>query len=160
MRVGIVILCFFAAVWAVAGIVVDKAPTPLVAVPIVISASVLIFLYRTEVTSVERAPHVGRLVGTWSGVEGIAMFLAANLLIKTHHNRALMPVFAIIVGLHFLPLARGIPARFYYVTGNAMIMVGLIGLIIMPSHLPLLTGLAAATIMWISAITVLRRASV
>ena len=151
MRRGLWVLCFFAAVWAVAGVLVDGAPTWWIGPPIVLSGAILIFALRRAGSPQESAPHVGRLIGTWSAIEGIAMFLAANVLVNLHLRQAIMPVLAIIVGVHFLPLARGIPARLYYATGAALIVIGIVALIAPPWHLPLLVGGAAAAILWASA---------
>ena len=151
MRNALWVLCFFAAIWAVAGVLVDGAPTWWIGPPIVLSAAILIFALRRAGGRQESAPHVGRLIGIWSAVEGVAMFVAANVLVNLHLRQAIMPVFAIIVGLHFLPLARGIPARLYYATGAGLIVVGIAALMAPPWHLPLLVGGAAAAILWASA---------
>jgi len=155
MRTGIVVLCLFAAIWGVAGVLVAGAPAAWAALPIALSVVILLYARRWPGSRVEPGPHVGRLVGIWSGVEGVAMVLAASFLINAHHRDAMMPVFAIIVGAHFLPLARGVPVRIYYLTGGALIAVGLAGLLA-PPHLPLFVGLSAAAILWTSAVMVAR----
>ena len=157
MRAGIVILCVFAAIWGTAGLLVDRMPVAWIALPVAVSAALLLYSMRSSGGRVAPGAHVGRLVGIWSGIEGAAMFVAANVLISTHHQRALMPVFAVIVGVHFLPLARGIPLQVYYVTGGALIAVGLIGLLGFP-HVPLFVGGASAVILWVSAATLARGA--
>jgi hypothetical protein len=158
MRFGIVVLCVFAAIWGAAGVLVGNRPEAWIALPIVVSAVVLTYAWGRPEAKVEKGPHVGRLVGIWSGVEGAAMFVAANVLINTHHRDALMPAFAIIVGLHFLPLARGIPVRSYYLTGAALVAVGAIALLA-PLNGPLFVGVAAAVILWASAIALARGAA-
>jgi hypothetical protein len=158
MRVGIVVLCVFAAIWGAAGVLVGHMPGAWTALPIVVSAAVLAFALRSPGSRVKPGPHVGRLVGIWSGVEGAVMFVAANVLIQTGHREALMPAFAIIVGLHFLPLARGIPMRLYYRTGAALIAVGLVALLA-PVNVPLWIGISAAIILWVSAIALARGAA-
>ena len=155
MRTGIVVLCLFAALWGVAGVLVDGAPAAWTALPIAVSGVILLYARHCPGSRVEPGPHVGRLVGIWSGVEGVAIVVATNLLIKANHRDALMPVFAIIVGAHFLPLARGIPMRIYYLTAGALIAVGLAGLLA-PPHLPLFIGLSAAAILWASAVMLAR----
>ena len=93
MRRGLWVLCFFAAVWAVAGVLVDGAPTWWIGPPIVLSGAILIFALRRAGSPQESAPHVGRLIGTWSAIEGIAMFLAANVLVNLHLRQAIEVAF-------------------------------------------------------------------
>ena len=155
MRTGVVILCIFAAVWAGAGILVQPLPTGWIALPLAISTAVLIYASRQRTEP--PPPHVGRLVGIWSAVEGIAMFVAADMLINAHRSDALMPVFAIIVGLHFLPLARGIPVRLYYGTGAALITLGVAGLMVPQALRALIVGGTAPVILWASAVAMVRR---
>jgi hypothetical protein len=149
VRTGIIILCIFAAIWAIAGIAVEHMPLVWAALPLAVSAAILLWAARQPPDG-EPGPHVGRLVGVWSGVESVAMFLAANFLIKNHLADAVMPAFAIIVGLHFLPLARGIPLRLYYATGPALVLVGVAGLLAPLGALVI--GGMAAVIMWASAV--------
>ena len=73
---------------------------------------------------------VGRIVGWASGLEGVAMFAAANIM-----NWAGCPTYficagAVIVGLHFLPLARLLGVRLYYATGAALMALGMAGCLI------------------------------
>jgi hypothetical protein len=148
MRNGMIILCIFAAIWAIAGIVVGGLSPVWIALPLAISTAILLWAAR-QPPGARPGPHVGRLVGIWSGVEGVAMFLAANFLVKNYHKELVMPAFAIIVGLHFLPLARGIPVRFYYGTGASLVLLGVVGLL---APLPaLLIGGTAAVVLWASA---------
>jgi hypothetical protein len=157
MRVGLIVLCAFATIWGVAGVLLARLPKAWIAVPLCISAAVLIYAIRSPGARLRPGPHVGRLVGIWSGVEGAVMIVAANILVNTHHRDVLMPVFAIIVGLHFLPLARGIPVPTYYLTGTAQVAVGAIALL-MPPNAPLFVGISAAGILWASVIALARGA--
>jgi hypothetical protein len=97
-----------------------------------------------------RGANIGRLVGIWSAVEGVAILLAVNLCRNLGAPDAVIPAIAIIVGLHFFPLARGIPVRLYYLTGTAMVAVGAAALLVpMPGRL-LATGLGCAAVLWLS----------
>ncbi len=153
MRGGLWILNVFAVLWCAAGLWAAHQPLwPLVA-PAAVSAAILIWASRRASGDAgPDNPNVGRLVGIWSAVEGVAMFLAANTLINLHRSELLLPVFAIIVGLHFLPLARGIPVRLYYLTGAGLIAVGIAGTQMPPSDAPLVVGGVAALVLWASAI--------
>ena len=121
MRVGSIIMSFFAVIWWLAGTLNSSwSPIILFGIP----AAVLVFLFiigkkgsnfpfeRSE----EEGRRIGRLVGITSGVEGILIFLAVNILDNIGKSELLAAVVAIIVGLHFFPLARWIPAKLYYYT--------------------------------------------
>lgn len=156
MRGGIIVLCIFAAWWFVSGVVYDPAPLTWVVLGLVISVIILVWGVRTPVVAMGRRANVGRLLFIWSGLEVLALIVAGNVLVARHRLDLVLPVFAIIVGLHFLPLARGIPVRFYYATGLGLVVVGLAGIAAPAFHLPLVTGVLAAVILWFSAIGLIR----
>jgi hypothetical protein len=83
-----------------------------------------------------------------SAIEGVAIFVVANLLVRTHHSDARFPAIAVIVGLHFLPLARGIPLRTYYTTGVVLIAIGAAGLALSDPARSLFVGLGCACVLW------------
>ena len=161
MRGGIWVLNIFAAAWGVAAVIIGRLPVWLAAIPVVVSLVVLFWASRQPPPAGEPVggPHVGRIVGIWSAIEGVAMFLAANVLVNLHWPTAIMPVFAIIVGLHFAPLARGIPVRTYYATAGALVAVGLGALLLPGEERATVTGCAAALVLWASGILLVRRGS-
>src|SRR3569832_141821 len=108
MRIGFWILCFFAAAWAAAGTLLGQAPEWWIVVAAAISVGLVLLARRTPGLT-QPPPHVRRLVRTWSAIEGAAMLAAIIVLANLGRQDAIPPVFAIIVGLHFLPLAKGIP---------------------------------------------------
>ena len=55
----------------------------------------------------------GRIVGIASALEGVAIFAAASVLVNLGRRDLIAPAVAIIVGVHFLPLARWFPAPIY-----------------------------------------------
>lgn len=156
MRAGIIVLCIFAAWWFVSGVLYDPVPLNWIFVGLVISAIILVWGGRTSVVAMGRRSNVGWLILIWTGLEVLAMIVAGYVLAVRHRLELVLPVFAIIVGLHFVPLARGIPVRFYYATGLGLIGVGLVGITAPAFHLPLVTGLLAAVILWLSAIGLIR----
>jgi hypothetical protein len=154
MRIGIWILCFFAAAWAVAGTLLGQAPEWWFALAAAISAA-LVLLARRAPGLTASPPHVRRLVRAWSAAEGIAMLAATVVLANLGRQEAIPPVLAIIVGLHFLPLAKGIPVRLYYATGAALIALGAAGLVA-PALSPVVVGWTAAAVLWASALLLIR----
>lgn len=158
MRGGVWVLNIFAACWVIGGILVSGQSAWLIIIPIMISAIALFWASRQPAppNGPVVSDHAGRLVGIWSAIEGVAMFVAANVLNNLHLPTAIMPVFAIIVGLHFLPLARGIPVRIYYATGAGLVALGLVALLLPASDRAMVTGSAAALILWASGIVLVR----
>ena len=64
----------------------------------------------------------------WSSTgEGIGIFIAINIVINLHRPEWRLPAMALVVGLHFLPIAYGAAFRAFYALGAALIVVALIG---------------------------------
>ena len=159
MRVAIIVLNLFAAIWGAAAILTAGYPRWLIAAPILLSVVLTIWSRRALAHLGPRTDgaRIGRLVGICSAVEGIVIFATANLLTNMGMADAIGPAIAIIVGLHFLPLAYGLPARIYYLTGGAMVVAGAAALLLPgPERLPA-AGIAAAGILWASAVAVILR---
>lgn len=68
-----------------------------------------------------------------------ALNVAAYLLIGHHMVQCLGPAFALIVGLHFLPLAKIFRAPYYFATAIVMMLAGVVAVAAMA------TGCAATT---------------
>lgn len=149
---AILVLAFFAAAWWVAGVQVAHAPIGLALVGPAISVLLIAVAHRRLKGEPPRSPaekkRTGRVLGLASAGEGLAMFVAANVLINLHALDYLFPVMAVIVGLHFLPLAKWIPVRAYYAAGVLLVLVGLGGLALPDAQRPLAIGLTSAVVLW------------
>jgi hypothetical protein len=89
----------------------------------------------------------------------VAIFVATGLLVKTGHLGVLAPVVAVIVGIHFVPLARALPAPAYYVSAAALVGLGLVSLGVADWAARLtLVSAGAAVILWSTAVFALQRA--
>jgi hypothetical protein len=164
---GALILAFFATVWWVVGLrAAGHGPALLYLVPVVVAAA-LGGAFRDVTRRRGAAPGAadsaeearrGRLVGWASAAEGIAIFIAANVLVNTGHRDAIAPTVALVVGAHFVPLARGLPAPAYYLTAGALVGLGVIGLTIgdLPTRLTLVSA-GAAGVLWLTALSALYR---
>jgi hypothetical protein len=157
-RIGLLVATTLAAAWAWAALVVSGEPQRLVVVPIAVSLALLAFGWRDLGMSPVRGPRVGRLVGLWSTIEMVAIVVTANLLQHFHRFDLEFPVAAIIVGLHFFPLAQGIPVRLYHATGAAFVAAGVVGLVLPAAERPLVVGTSAALILWATALAMSLRA--
>lgn len=159
MRGAIWVLNIFAALWGVAGIMVGHLPAWVAFVPIAISGALLMWASGHPVGTGDpvAGSHVGRVVAIATALEIIAILITEKVLITLHLPAALMPAVVIIVGLHFFPLARGIPVPIYYRTGGALVAVGLVALLLPPPAGAIVSGMAAALILWSSGIVLVTR---
>lgn len=154
VRIALIVLNGFAALWAYAGLRLSgAAPIPSL-LPVVVSLALLASGWRGAGTVPPRGTHVGKVVGLWSAVEGVALFVTASVLETIHRGDLMFPLGAIIVGLHFFPLARGIPVRLYHATGAGLLFIGLAGLLLPATARPLVVGIGAALVLWATALMV------
>ena len=107
---AIVFMAGFAAFWWIAGLWGSPLPTWFLAGGPIISV-LLIFVARRRLSGApprppEEAKRAGRIVGWAAGGEGILIAVVANLLTHNGQRALVLPAVAIIVGLHFLPLAN------------------------------------------------------
>ena len=159
MLAGVFIMTVFATVWAIAAQLGAGLTNLTLAAPVLISAGLLVWavpiLRRSPVKVI---PNSRRTVALWSSIEVILIVVAIKLLGSSGHNDAIMPVIAIIVGAHFLPLARGLSVRSYYWTGGAIMAMGVLAFILTGSARVEVTGWVTAVILWVSAVAVAFRA--
>jgi hypothetical protein len=153
MFIGICILATFACGWCILGLVAAQLPRWWLVLPPLLSAG-LIWL-GSRAVAVAGPPgmsaRIGRTVGLWSGIEGVAIFIAIGVALRTKRPGAIAPVVAIIVGMHFLPLAYAMPFPAYYATGTALISIGCIGFWLRQAQTKIFVGLAAAIVLWTTA---------
>ncbi|HEY4110879.1 hypothetical protein [Puia sp.] len=62
------------------------------------------------------------------GTEGLAILVVKNVLVNTNLDYLFIPCLALIIGLHFFPLATIFKRRFDYYVGGWTTLVGLVGL--------------------------------
>ena len=92
--------------------------------------------------------------------EGIAIFLAVNVLANIGKNAFLIPTIGIIVGLHFLPLARLYGRALFYGSGAIQILLCLVAAVLLrsnPYDLRTVTSLGMALVLWATMGTVLMK---
>ena len=76
MRIGLLVLTFLAATWASAGLLVSGARPGLILIPIAVSLALLAWGWRGSELVGSSTPNVGKVVGLWSAIEGVAIFVA------------------------------------------------------------------------------------
>ena len=94
----------------------------------------------------------------WSSIgEGVGLFVAADLVVNLGHAELLLPAMAIVVGLHFLPIAYAAPFRPFYLLGGALLGAGALGFILAGPAGGEVAGFAAAAALWAAAALAIRR---
>ena len=153
---GAAIMGAFGAVWWIIGVATyGRATVPLSGVGLVVAATIIMTAWRrgsrSRPQSPEEARRQGRLVGIASAVEGVLIFLAVNVLVNVRRPDLIAPAGAIIVGLHFPPLARWLPARLYYATAALLTAAGVAGLGVADTRLRIVAvSVCAAAVLWLT----------
>jgi hypothetical protein len=96
--------------------------------------------------------------------EFIVIFLAANVLGSAGLAPLIPPVIALVVGLHFLPLAAVFRVRLYYLTGALISIPAAVAAVALlmgvtlgnPFGWPVVVGVATAAVLWATAFVLLR----
>ncbi|BFT72043.1 hypothetical protein [Paenibacillus sp. P36] len=103
-----------------------------------------------------------RRVWMWFGIiftiEGAAIGAASAICTAANHFNLLFPVMAIIVGVHFIPLAPLFRIKAHYVTGTLLTLLAIVTLLFVPEHAmigghPVITwwlvvGFGSSLILW------------
>jgi hypothetical protein len=158
---AVIVMGAFAALWWIVGVTAPgHASVALRGIPVLITALLLVAALRRRAVGQRLPPgeggRRGRLIGITSAVEGLLILLAVNVLTNIGKRDFTAPTVAILVGLHSLPLARGLPARVYYATSGLLIGVGTAGCFVPDSNrLLLAVCLGAACVLWLTCAGVL-----
>ena len=70
----------------------------------------------------------GKRFGIILAGEGIGIFIAVNIVINLHHRELIMPAIALVVGLHFIPLAKLFKRKFDYYLGTWSILIAFLAI--------------------------------
>lgn len=88
----------------------------------------------------------------WSSIgEGVGLFLAANIVINLHRPDLLLPAMALVVGLHFLPIAFAAGFRPFYMLGFGLVAVAIVGFAVKGSSGGVVAGFLSAAALWVAA---------
>ena len=162
-KVGIMIMSGFAVLWFVWGL---SALSPInglwLLLPFAVSGAMMAAAMRLPLkASAADRRRIGRIVGWASAAEGIAIFLAANVLINLGLPGYVVVATLAIVGLHFLPLAYFLRVPAYYVSAAALTGLAALGCTIGADTTRLLVlGTGAAVLLWWTCLACFARISV
>jgi hypothetical protein len=103
-----------------------------------------------------KGKRAGKLFGIIFGIESGLIWLCATLLARAGLSIWIPIAVAVIVGLHFIPLARAFEVPLYYWTG-VLSVLGMLGcsLIVDAGMRLLCAGLTMAAVLWMTALLLL-----
>jgi hypothetical protein len=158
---GALIMSFFGAVfasltlywqWHLTGIALALPSIGFVLIGLAAS-----YVIRSPRKGVKPSPKEERAI-MWSTIgEGVGLFLASNIVINLHRPDLLLPSMALIVGLHFLPIAFAAGFRPFYVLGMALIIASVAGFIVGAPTGGEVAGFMAAGALWIASAIAIHR---
>lgn len=115
------------------------------------------YVIRSPGEGIKPSPKEERAI-MWSSIgEGVGLFLASNIVINLHRPDLLLPAMALVVGLHFLPIAFAASFRPFYVLGTALILVAIAGFVVRAPTGGELAGFMAAGALWLASAIAVRR---
>lgn len=138
---GVMFMAFFGALWASMGIVgSNKHGAPWL---LVLSGIMTLILLIGAISLFSKSRNMSNTVAPkerkhWNktnqkfglifGLEGLAILIASVICNSINHFEVFFPIMAIIVGIHFFPLAHLFRENFYYGTGIVLCILGIISL--------------------------------
>ncbi|MBO4237926.1 hypothetical protein [Pseudonocardia alni] len=155
-RVGALVTALFGVPWALTGATALSAPLPAVVASVAISVTCTIIALRTRPAARRRQlPHRWRARYRTIGVtQGVAITLVVAVAVALSAPGLIAPLVCLVVGLHFLPMARVVDQAEYRLTGAALLVIGLAGLAVLaatgPEAARAVTGIGAALTLWIT----------
>lgn len=85
-------------------------------------------------TDTREEKRIGRWFGIVFAAEGVLIAIASVVCNRINRFDLFFPTMAIIVGIHFLPLAGLFRVRPYYLVGIAFCLLAIITLLVIPQH--------------------------
>jgi hypothetical protein len=163
VSMGATIMGGFGAVWLAMGMTAAGAPVS-IALAVVVPAFVLIASLASTVrrrlpklsgTESPEKKQMMRAFAVVNVVQWLAIFGTVALLRNLHLDDWAVTAIVLIVGAHFLPLARIFGARQHVVTGTAMMLCAAVAVVLPASVRDVVECVGAAVILWASAASAL-----
>ncbi len=156
---GVVIMgCFAAVWWGAAGHLGGTGSVAWYGAGVAVSLALIMAALRAgrRGAPLDEATgrRIARLVGWASAAEGVGMLVAVNVLTWVGLADYFVCAAAVIVGLHFVPLARLPHAGSYLVTAAALVAVGTLGCLLPLPARGLFVGCGAALVVWATCLNV------
>jgi hypothetical protein len=156
MKIGIAILSVMAGIWAGWSVHAGHLGQWAYIGAVIMAAvpMVLMIKRRFGIRTKDEARRIGRLVGLASFAEVVAIVMGVQMLARARRADLIVCLITVVVGLHFLPLARWMPMPKYYVSGLALVIAGCIGVVIPAEHRVLFVAGTASAILWLTALSI------
>ena len=159
---GALIMSFFGASFCTwASVLLAGWASPLLAVgPLVfltLAAVASRKIRRSSKGAYSPSPEAARIMSLSSAAEGVAIPIVALTLANTGHADATLPGIALVVGLHFLPMAWAIPFRPFYVLAAVLVIAACAGFLVGQPNGSILVGYIAALTLWTASILAIAR---
>jgi hypothetical protein len=154
MFVGTVIVSSFAAVWFAWGLVGAGASWGLAPIGLAVSAATMLaaFLRRAgePVRSEAEEKLTGKVIGLASAFEGVMIPVSCVTLGVLGRPDLVLTAIAVIVGLHFLPMAYFLRKPGYYASATGLMAIGIFGAVAIPDAALRagVIGVTAAVVLW------------
>ncbi len=153
---GAIIMSFFGAFFAALTLRLQLHWNgPKLGLPFLLFAVILLLavaVIRLPGKGITPSERGGRAI-LWSTIgEGIGLFIAVNVVVNLHHEEMLLPAMALVVGLHFLPIAYAESFRPFYVLGVALLVAAAIGFGMSTAGGGTLAGFTAACALWVASL--------
>ncbi|MBT3152315.1 hypothetical protein HTV45_15715 [Streptomyces sp. CHD11] len=164
-RRGTLVLAVFAMLWAFSGASGTGSATDVVPVTVEVAAVLVtvVAIYLGHREGAAPSPRTVSLPANWArgvgivnGAEVLAILAVIAATVGTGHPRLVPSAVALVVGLHFFPLARLYDQRQYRWTGALLSAVAVAGFALTAAGLPgeslrIVVGLGCALVLWATA---------
>jgi hypothetical protein len=158
---GGIIMSFFGAVFAATTLYWQLHILGIaLAAPFIVFAAILLIavcVIRLPGEGIIPSEKAKRAIMWSSTAEGFGTFLAANIVMNLHRPELLLPAIALVVGLHFLPIAYASAFPVFYVLGGALILLSIAGALVPAPLGGEISGFMAALSLWAAAILAVHR---
>jgi FtsH-binding integral membrane protein len=157
---GAIVLSFFGALWAFLALHNSGQPLWAQIMPFVLSFALVLAALNSDRHAQKPTPEmrkrIGRTVMIWSFIEGVAIFAVVNVLHNTGHAEWTVALVAVVVGLHFFPLAIGLRAPIYWLTGVGLLAVAAAGLVMVRAGVAqdAAIGIGCAVVLYVTAFVI------
>src|SRR4051812_11703155 len=150
---GAIIMSFFGSLFATLTLLFEFGWTGMVlGLPYLMFAAIAlaaIIVIRRPGEGLVPSKHAEKVIMWSSMAEGVGLFLAANIAINLGHRELLLPAMALVVGLHFLPIAHATRLPPFYILGIALLAAAVLGALIGQPYGARCSGFAAAAALWL-----------
>ncbi|WP_028391075.1 DUF7010 family protein [Bacillus cihuensis] len=172
---GVIFMAFFGTVWADIGIGGLKGWGSVYLLILAVMIGAVLFISGIALikgsrnlsnnTSAYSSKNVGKWFNIVFAIEFVLIIIAAVVCNSIGHFDWFFPIMAIIVGVHFFPLAYLFQVKAYYVTGSLLCLLAIVTLLFVPLEVNLgkhqvntwwlLIGFGSMLILWATSVVIL-----